>query len=164
LNGAEQHQRFHALRRTAQRRAEDENGDADKHQVAPAKKVRQFAKNRRGERRGEHIDRKDPAVEFQATELGDDGRHRRADDGRVDGEEKDHQHHAERGSVSPAPRQWSGSFGWVHVGERVVGFGLVTLPVGLVCAESQATGGKNAQRVDSGSASGLRKGTPSIEV
>jgi hypothetical protein len=41
---------------------------------------------------------------------------------------------------------------------------LVTLSGGLVCAESQATGGKNAQLFDNGSASGLRKGTPSIEV
>src|SRR5262245_23924172 len=50
LNGAEDDHRFHALRRAAQRRADQKNADTDKHQPALAEKVGELAEDRRGQR------------------------------------------------------------------------------------------------------------------
>ena len=100
LNRAESDHRFHTLGRAAQRRADEKDRDADQHQTALAVEVGKFAEYRRRQRRGQHVNRKHPAIKIEAAQLGDDGRHRGADNGGIDGKQKNHQHDAEGGKIA----------------------------------------------------------------
>src|SRR5438445_744281 len=75
----------------------------------------------RGDRGYGKVDEKRPPVELQTSQSGDDGRHGRADDGRVDGKEKDDQHDAGDGEISLLRRLMSRWIGRVHVARDNVG-------------------------------------------
>src|SRR5262249_7395846 len=64
----------------------------------------QLAEKRRCQRRGQHVNGEDPTVQLEPAEPGDDGRHRRADDGSVDGKQENYQHDTRDGQVSSRMR------------------------------------------------------------
>jgi len=115
LDGAEKNHRLHALGGATERGAKHKNTDAGEHEIAPAKEIGEFAEYRSRQRRGEHIDGKHPAIKLQAAESGHDGWHRRADNGRVDGEQEDDQHDPGGGQDPFRIHAVGWLFGKIHV-------------------------------------------------
>ena len=81
--------------------------DRDEHQAAPSVDVREAAVDGHRHRRGQQVDREDPRVERKAAQVADDRRHRRRDDGGLEGGERRHEHEGQpsrRGAASGSKR------------------------------------------------------------
>ena len=109
LDAAEQDQLPHGLAQAGQRRADEEQGDADHQHRPAAEDVGQLAVERHGDRAGQQVDRDDPRVQLVAAEVGDDLGQCRSDDRLVEGaEEQPEQDRAEdldlRAPVQPERR------------------------------------------------------------
>jgi hypothetical protein len=72
-----------------------EAGHAGEDERLAAEEVAEFAGDRDGDGRGEQVSGGDPGVTVEAVELGDDPRHRGADDGLVESGEKQREHDAD---------------------------------------------------------------------
>src|SRR6266576_3136483 len=91
LNGAEDDQLPHVLRRTAEGRTEEEDHDRDDEEGLAAVDVAQLPVQRHGHGRAEHVRGEDPRVLRDPAEVGDDLRQRRCNDRLVErGEQQRH--------------------------------------------------------------------------
>ena len=105
LQAAEDDQLGHVLAQAAQRRGQHEQRRAAEQEQLAAVHVRQLAGDRHDRRAGQQVGRGDPGVVLEAVQLGDDARHRRADDGLVERRQQQAQHQARDGQDQVAARQ-----------------------------------------------------------
>ena len=90
------------LGQPGQRRADQEDHDADHQHRLPAVQVGQLAVEGHRDRAGQQVDRDRPDVQGLAAELGDDGRQGNADDGLVErAEEQPEQDRAQDLELGP---------------------------------------------------------------
>ena len=95
LDASEQDQHAHVLAEAGQRRADQEDGDAEHVDRLATEEVRALAPERDGDRAGEQVDRDRPDVVVVARQLGHDGWQRRTDDRLVEGAEEQAEHDGE---------------------------------------------------------------------
>ena len=105
LDGAEDHELPHVLCGSAERRAQEEDQDRDDEERLAPVDVAEPAVQGHGYGRAEHVSGEDPRVLRDPSEVGNDTRERRGDDGLVEGgkEERHHQPGVDR--QDPADRE-----------------------------------------------------------
>ena len=89
LHRAERDQLSHALRQTAQQRADQEHHHRGLEDQPPAVDVAELAEQRRGDGGGDDVRGADPGEALEGVELAGDGGQRGGDDRRVQGREED---------------------------------------------------------------------------
>ncbi len=92
LNGPGDNQEQHALRKAAQRRARQEDGDGEQQRGAAADDIGEFAVERRHHRGRQQIGRDDPRHVLDIAQHAADGRQGRCDDRLVERRQQ-HDHH-----------------------------------------------------------------------
>ena len=97
LDGAKGNQLPHALRHATQHRANQENAQRHNKDRSPPKNIRKLAINGHRCGRGKHVNRKDPTVDRQTTQLADNGGHGRGNHGRFHRSHKEAQHNPDGG-------------------------------------------------------------------
>ena len=95
LDASEQDQHPHVLAEAGQRRADQEDDDADHEDRLAPVDVGQLAPERDADGAGQQVDRDRPDVVLVARELGHDGGQGRTDDRLVQGAEEQAEHHGE---------------------------------------------------------------------
>jgi len=106
LQRAKQHELRHAAGHAAQHGRQREQHDRRDDRRLAAKPVAQASEDRHGDDRSQQIGCRNPRIQIEAIEFGDDGRQRGADHGLVDGDHHHDRGQPEHGEQRLSERAW----------------------------------------------------------